>query len=332
MTLYIDKWTSHHNQLIYSLFYYSDKKKSKFKIVYQEGIPNNGMILSFNRHNIFLDYSDDFGLIDKPNKYDFYFKRSLAPKDYKGNVKPLNFQTNFSYKPAKILTKIPKKILLKNASKAEVCRALDFFSLATNDSHQSKNLKKLWSDEITDYNGRIIFMTRLWDPARNKNPEEKERRRLQNIFRINACRVISKHFPNSITGLYPDYYAKEVASDILLDQKQTTKNNYLKELRHSDICISDDGLKDSPGWKIGEYAMNNKAIISTPINTIVENFIVDKNYKSVSSRIDYQSLPDHINELLKNRTYLEFKENSKNWSNKYLKPDAYIQNIINHCK
>jgi hypothetical protein len=117
------------------------------------------------------------------------------------NINPLNFQVNFSFKPLKLITKIPLKILKVKSSKVELIRALDYYSLFTNDSHQSKKIKNLWTNEINDNKGRIIFMTRLWDPARNNDSVEKERRVLQNNFRINACKIISKNFPNSITGI-----------------------------------------------------------------------------------------------------------------------------------
>ena len=331
MTITINKWTSHHNQLMYSLLYYCDLHNIDFKIKYSSKIHNNGIVLKIKGTLCFLDYSDGTNFIEDPKKFNYYFKRSLTPNSVHSNIRPLNFQVNFSFKPLKLISKMPQEILIKNTAKVEVARALDFLNIFTKDSHQSKTIKKLWSNEISDNGGRIIFMTRLWDPARNKHQAEKERRILQNNFRINACRIISKNFPNSITGIYPDYYAKEVAKDVLLDVKQTKKRNYLSELKRSDICIADDGLKDTPGWKIGEYAMLNKAIISTPIKTVVENFNSGENYSSLINRNDYKSIPDVINDLIKTKKYLDLKENNKIWSNQYLKPDAYISNIINNC-
>jgi len=328
MTLTINKWTSHSNQLIYSLFYYCELNEIYLKIKYSCKIPGNGILLTYNTIKYFFDYSDDVNFINKPENYDFYFKRSLLPEKYSGNIHPLNFQVNFSYKPLKLIPKIPFDVLKLKGSKTELIRALDYLNLITNGSHKSINLNKVWNNEINDYGGRIIFMTRLWDPARHYDPIEKERRILQNNFRINACRIISKNFPNSITGIYPDHYAKEIAKDCLIDIKKTKKKSYLLELKKSDICIADDGLKDTPGWKIGEYVMANKAIISTPIKTIVEEFISKKNYISLEHRTDFKSLPDKINELIISKSYMELKNNNKNWSNKYLRPDTYIENIL----
>jgi len=332
MTLTINNLAPPYNQLTYSLFYYCELKKTPFKINYSSKIPKTGMILIFNNKKCFFDYSDDTNLIDEPKNYDFYFKRSLLMADYSSNIKPLNFQVNFSYKPLKLIPKIPFEVLKSRVSKIELIRALDYYSVLKNDSHQSKNIKNLWSDEINDNKGRIIFMTRLWDPASNKDPKEKERRILQNNFRINACRIISKNFSNSIVGIYPDYYAKEVAKDILIDINKTKKKSYLSELQKSDICIADDGLKDTPGWKIGEYTMLNKAIISTPIRTIVEEFSPKKNYISLENRNDFKNLPDIINDLIQSKSYLELKNNNKNWSTKYLRPDSYVENILKKCK
>ena len=249
---------------------------------------------------------------------------------YKSNVRPLNFQVDFSYKPLKLLSKMPLIVFENKKSREELLKALDYFSLFTNDSHQSKKIRNLFSDEISDYGGRVICMTRLWRPIR-KDESENEQRILQNNFRINACRIISKKFPNSITGVYPDNYAKKIAKDVLLDLHKTKRQSYLSELRKADICIADDGLQDTPGWKIGEYTMLNKAIVSTPIRTVVEEFKPGENYISLEDRNDFKSLPDTIHELIKSKNYLQLKESNRIWSNKYLKPDCYIENILKHC-
>ncbi len=115
----------------------------------------------------------------------------------------------------------------------------------------------------------------------------------------------------------------------MLDLKQTQKENYLKELSKADICLANDGLKDTPGWKIGEYAMLNKAIISTPLKTVIEEFKEGVNYLSLETNADYESIPLLIHDLLKNKKYMQMKKNNQKWSSKYLHPESYIQNIIN---
>lgn len=329
MNVIVSRWTAHHNQLIYSILAYCDLNSEKLKIEYNSQIPNTGAVLEYTTRRIFFDYSDSAEFIASSQNFDFYFKRSLLNKDYKNNVHPLNFQVNFAYKPLKLIRKMPFKILVGNDSRAEVLRALDLCSLITKDSHRSKDISNFkHGKNITDNGGRILFMTRLWDPSKNNDPDEKERRRVQNEFRINACRIIRKNYPNSIAGLYPDKYAQSVAPDCLLKISDTRKSKYLKYLSTSDICIADDGLKDTPGWKIGEYALMNKAIITTPISTVVSNFSEGKNYFSLESRKDYLGLPKKIDQMLRSKHYMSVKGNNKIWSEDFLVPHKYVEYII----
>ncbi len=328
MTLKIKEWTAHHNQILYSLLYYCEVNKQSFDIKYDPDLSGYGIILNVNNSNCFLDYSDDIKFMADARQFDYYFKRSLLPGDMSGNIYPLNFNHTLTYKPLHLIGKMPVKVLKNKKSRIELTRALDYFGIVTNDSHTSKDIKYFSEKKLNDNNGRVIFMARLWDPARSKDPEEKERRNRQNHFRINACRVISRNFSNSITGIYPDTFAKEEAKDVLLDLKVTRKKNYLSELQKADICIADDGLKDTPGWKIGEYIIMKKAIISTPIQTVVEEFETGKNYISTNNRDNFECLPDLVSDLLKNKKYMEVKRNNEVWYNKYMRPDIYIENII----
>jgi hypothetical protein len=65
------------------------------------------------------------------------------------------------------------------------------------------------------------------------------------------------------------------------------------------IGIADDGLKDTPGWKIGEYLLYGKAIITTPLNISLDNFKESVNYELLSTRSSFLELPDKIESLLK---------------------------------
>ena len=75
MRLEIRHWSSHHNMILYSVFYYCKKYERKLSIVINEKIAYSGAILYYDSKRIFFDYSDDVKFIDSPNNYDFYFKR-----------------------------------------------------------------------------------------------------------------------------------------------------------------------------------------------------------------------------------------------------------------
>lgn len=327
MRLEIPAWTSHHNMIIYSLFYYSEENAQEVDIVFNADISINGAILYFRNKRFFLDYSDDLAYIDKPDLYDYYFKRSLPIEAGFENVYPLDFQVNFSYKSLGLLKLLNWADLLKKRNRVELVRAMDYCNIITNLSHNAMDLR-FFPNEIADNNGSILYMTRLWNPDNHPDLVEKKRRVLQNEFRIAACRIIKKNFKNGTVGLFPDPFSSKAAPDLLLDIRDTSKKNYLKSLRQADICIADDGLKDTPGWKIGEYTLFGKAVVSTPISIVVSNFKEHINYEKVSDRNSVIDLSDKIESLLHEKRYLKMGQNNLNWSNAYLHPKNYIRKII----
>ena len=279
----IKHWTSHLNQLLYSALVYSKIKKKKLVINYSELAPYEGAIILYNNVSFLLDYSDSSKILDSYKKYDLYFKRSINKKDVTKTSLPLNFQVNFSTNPFSLIRRMDKKILKNPTSKTELLRALDYFSLMFNDSHSSKKINK-FSKDIKDNNGKIIFLTRLWSPERTNDIEEKKRRIQQNEFRINACKTIKQNFKNSIVGIQKDSYSLRIAKKLTVDNKITKKSSYISLLNSADIGIADDGLFDNPGWKIGEYVMTSKAIITTPINIHIDNFKENINYLKTKCR------------------------------------------------
>lgn len=327
MKLELSCWTSHHNMLIYSLLFYCNENNKDLDVVFNRKLAVAGAILYVNKKKLFFDYSDDIAFIDNPKLYDFYFKRSLVIKDYYKNVYPLNFQVNFSFRALNILTKFKFKDLLSTRNRIEVIRAIDCFDLFTNLSHNAMDIRA-FPKRVTDNNGKVIFHTRLWNPNNHPDDEEKQRRMIQNEFRIEACRIIKKNFKNSSVGIFPDSLSEVIAPDLLLDSKKTTKKEYFKSLLNADIGIADDGLKDTPGWKIGEYLLFGKAIVTTPLKVVLDNFNEHNNFEKVNNRNAYLELPEKIEYLLEGKRYLKVGENNLKWSNTYLHPKNYINRIF----
>lgn len=327
MRLEISTWTHHLNHLIYSYFYFCEKEGLDSQIVFNKSIKYNGAILFFEKINIFFDYSDDPKFIDLPENFTFYFKRSLMLSYTFTNVYPLNFNVPMAYRPLSLLLNLKKDLLFYKSNRTEFIRALDRFSMFTNSSHNVLNIKN-YPKKIDDYGGAVIFHTRLWNPDNHLDSDEKERRLLQNEFRISACRIIKENFNNVSVGLFSDALSKKSAPDLLLDYKDSSKRNYLDKLKKFNIGIADDGLKDTPGWKIGEYLLYGQAVVTTPINIVVDNFNEHFNYEKVSSRSAYLEIPEKIEYLLKDKKYLEIAQNNLDWSNEYLHPKNYLKRIL----
>ncbi len=325
--LEISYWTHHINQLIYSYFYFCQKNDIKFKLVYNSEVRYNGAILHYLEKKAFLDYEDDPKSIVNPHHYDLYFKRSLSPLMAAPNAVPLNFNIPLSYKPFKFLWYLDRKIMFKPQNRRELYRALDFFNLKIDSAHSVFDIRN-FDNRIIDNNGKVIYYTRLWNPNNGKDDEEEQRRINQNYFRINACRQIKKYFAYSSVGLFPDEYAIDQAPDLVLDFNQCKKPNYLKTLRQYDIGVVDDGLKDAPGWKIGEYLLNSMAIISTPINIKLNNFKEGVNYLATNSRTDFESVPQLINNMILDKRYIDVAHENQSWASKYLFFDNYFKNIL----
>lgn len=330
ISIYINRWSSHLNMILYSLLLYSEKCHEKFNLEFDGSVPDAGAILEYNNRMAFLDYSDSPDFLTKPTDHKFYFKRSLLVQDQSRfkNVYPLGFHVNYTYKPLDLLRKMNLKHLFSPTNRTEVTRAVDFLGLITNNSHSCMDIRK-YPSKVKDNGGRIIYCARLWNADRVKDGEEKSRRKTMNEFRINACRIIKENFKDSITGLSPDYYAKLMASDILLNNSQTTKKGYLRNLSESDICIADDGLKDTLGWKIGEYTLFGKAIITTPIKIVLPGFFENINYVSLSSRSSFDEIPQKISEIRMHNDYLQLATANLEYARNYLHPMSYIQRILN---
>lgn len=328
MKLEIRHWTSNQNMIIYSYFYFCKKNNKKFELIINEKVPYNAAILYYESYCIFLDYSDEINILDTPSKYNYYFKRSLKIEDFRDNILPLNFQVNLSYKSLEFLAHIKFNDLINKYNRIEIYRAFDYFNLFTNLSHKAMDIRNL-PKSIKDNGGKIIYYSRLWNPNNHIDEDEKNRRNLQNDFRINACNIIKKNFKNSEVGILTDNFSIEnCPKELLLSVSKTKKINYYKKLISSDIAISDDGLKDTPGWKIGEYLLFGKAVVTTPLNVILENFKENFNYEKLSTRSAYIELPDKIENLLCKKKYLEIGYNNLKWSEEYLHPNNYINRIL----
>ena len=327
MLFKISTWTHHLNQLIYSYLYYCEQSHIRTNIVYDTSIVHNAALLEIDGLLIFFDYSDSPAFLSNISSYDYYFKRSLRQCDQAINVFPLNFNLLISYKPYLLLSKLHYSFLIARRNRAELIRAIDRYSWVTNSSHHLMDVSK-FSNQISDNNGSIVFCTRLWNPDNNDDHEEKRRRIKQNQFRIEACRIIKSNFKNAKVGLFPDDLSKRQAPDLLLDEKLYNKKSYLKSLKSFDIGVADAGLKDSPGWKIGEYLLSGMGVVTTPLNICVDDFIPQVNYKQLSNRSAAQEIPEMIEELLMNNNYLRQGKNNLEWANKYISPLNYFSRIL----
>ena len=116
---------------------------------------------------------------------------------------------------------------------------------------------------------RILFITRLWDPAEPVVQTDSELVRQWgeiNEMRMLLVRKLRAAFPEqSIGGIQDSPFAQTQCPDLILSEHSTWKRIYLHRMKHSEICIASTGLHQSSGWKIAEYLAAGRAIVSEPL-------------------------------------------------------------------
>ena len=145
-----------------------------------------------------------------------------------------------------------------------------------------------------------------------------------NRVRIDVVRAL-REMGNAISGIYPDYYAQDLCPDILASKKHMTKRCYLNNLRISDICITNEGLKCSPGWKIGEYVAGSKCVVTNEIKCVIPEFREGVNYQVFD---DPSNVIDIVFNLRLDKSYKECQVANWEYSSKHLHPDVYFQHLV----
>lgn len=172
---------------------------------------------------------------------------------------------------------------------------------------------------------KILFYSRLWKPS--EEPWAVNNKAM-NECRINIIRELRKRYgSNFIGGIYEDEYSKSMCPDIIVSKLKTKKENFLRNIKKSDICIGTSGLDESIGWKTAEYVAASKSIVlEKPKYELPGNFDKDVNYLEFTN----------LDECLKQIEYLvnepqkiiEMQKQNKMYYDKYVRPDAEMKNVI----
>ena len=259
---------------------------------------------------------------DYLNNIDFYFKRSFSDEKNKtlseknrSKICPLGFNYHLSHK------KNPndgRKNLIKELIR--ICLGRKGNSYFTPNKFEAPADNK-------DNNLKILFFTRLWEPDTNNGLLDKEREYI-NQMRISIIRKLKQLYPeNFIGGVQNSAYAKKMCEDIIMPDKYTIRQNYLKLVKQSDICIGSMGLHESIGWKTGEYVAASRAIVNERLHyKVTGDFDIGKNYLSFDNE---DECVNHISYLIQNpdMVYAMKKENEK-YYHSFLRPDKQILNTL----
>lgn len=115
----------------------------------------------------------------------------------------------------------------------------------------------------------------------------------------------------------------------MLDQgNESTKSNYIKQLKQHTICIATTGLHGSIGWKLAEYVAFSKAIVTEMLRYKVPGSF--DNYKNYLEFTTPEQCVEKVSDLLQNRAARnKMMEHNYSYYNNHLRPDALVLNTIN---
>jgi len=260
----------------------------------------------------------EIGIPDALDRCDVYFKRSLTHSSYKSlepemakKLAPFGFNYQVISRSKKLLL---KRLLLEYWSRPyNPFKAKNKFHLKNIQDLILSHFVPLSSQllGVEEFEGKnvpgefdVFFQCRLWDPneVANRNRDDAQE---VNDSRVKVIRSLKSALGSRfVGGLQPTPYAKVVAPDIVIADKDLTgRRCYLDLVRRSKLVISTAGLLGSNGWKLGEYIALGKAILSEPIVTQVPGEFVDgKHYISYSSA---DQCVNEVERLLSDRESLE---------------------------
>ncbi|MDR2752991.1 MAG: glycosyltransferase [Oscillospiraceae bacterium] len=130
-----------------------------------------------------------------------------------------------------------------------------------------------------------LFLTRLWDPGGIRadalqrkhtfltmaEAETLAARRVDetecvNRLRTGCIRACREAFgPRFLGGLEDSFYTRGTAPDLIGLPTHTRKDAFLRLLQKNYVCLANDGLHRSTGWKMAEYTAAGRAVLTQPL-------------------------------------------------------------------
>jgi hypothetical protein len=225
----------------------------------------------------------------------------------------------------------PRRNLLRyNQTSAEKIK----YFLKTNGLSRKIFKRKFYYQEDFEYypvipaEKKVLFLTRLWNPAEGKTPQSVELRKKINETRLECIKRCKKEYGTAFTGgLFNEAYASQHYPELVAPGTFTNKKSYLDNVKNHAICIATTGLHHSIGWKFGEYVAASRAIVSEPLAfSLPGDFQRDKNYREFRTP---DELVNHINVLRdNNEVMLNMMKHNFYYYNNFVKPENMVLNTI----
>lgn len=170
---------------------------------------------------------------------------------------------------------------------------------------------------------RILFQTRLWDPA----GVEHEDGDAINRERAELLAALRQAFPDEFAGgLVPEPYARKHYPDLLATESYR-HHEFIAFSREIEIGIYTRGLHESDAFKLAEYLASSKCIVMTPPrNTLPAPLVEGRNYLSYGSIAE---CVEQCRRLLQDRE-LAASMRRANWEyyQRHVEPAAFVRRLL----
>ena len=202
---------------------------------------------------------------------DVYVKRSYSPVEHGADPKVRPFGLNFpAYGPRDWRTRrlVWSVLGLRRDNAANIAnharRLNRWAAWATRAKNgcRASDLAGIEHGPEADRPPKVMFCTRLWDPARVSGTKRDEWTEM-NRLRIECLRNLRTALgPGLVGGLAPTPLAVERHPDLVLDEDTMLKTRYLGRMHRTAIGVATAGLRGSNGWSLGEYLAASRAIVT----------------------------------------------------------------------
>lgn len=340
--LYCQSTAEHLTQIFTGFSLLRKSKSINLKLIkgngFQTGIGGKPVVRAVINHKYKLVYDtfDGNKLFQEDLDWcDFYFKRSfiknkLIEKGLTQKIFPLGL--NYSVYAdedilsiQKILWNIQKGLSIDNFLPFIRSNLLLPYFLRTSSGKYTSRVSKFENYPEVIACAKILYFARLWEPSGRK--DEKDRIEI-NRMRGECIRLLKNRFGDRfIGGLYPTPDALANYHDIVLNENEIRKSNYLKYVKSSQICITTRGLLGSNGWKLAEYVAGAKAIVTESLMYEVPGeFLPGKNYLEFTTP---QECVEKVQKLLDEpELRYSIMKNNYDYYYAYLRPDILVWNTI----
>ena len=287
---------------------------------------NDSKLLLFDMNDNNELWQEDLG------KVDFYFKRGFSAQEvgpelaYK-KVFPfgLNYMVYERHPGWFSLRRVPLEKTISQMIKSGI-RTLGWLNWCSARNYRA-HVGNLYAEPDPALPARVIFMTRLWDPAKYRGAG-REITEAINEMRAACIRQLRQEFgPRFMGGLAPGGYMPPRFADCRLKEaSQSYQGNYLRLLKQYPIAVASTGLANSTGFKFAEYLAFSRAIVAEKLHYEAPGLEAGKHYLEFSNA---EQCVEAVSTLM-NDELLRFKmmEQAHAYYQEYLRPDVAVRRAL----